>query len=157
MVRVAGVVCAVVACGLLAWAGVLALRPPPDPPPSPGTVATTELTVENAEQDLGAVPAGEHRVVFRVANRTDRPGAWVGGTTGCQAGSGCCLYFREATRVPVPPGETAEVGGLLAVGEGPFEYDGWLYLDEGGALRTARFKLTGVGVAPEGKSHAPAP
>jgi hypothetical protein len=156
MYRASSIVCAVATCGLLGWAGVLALRPSPAEPAPAEAGESGGLVVENAVQDLGVVPAGEHRVTFRITNPTNRPGEWVGGTTGCQAGRGCCLFFPGQSRMVVRPGETAEITGLLAAGDGPFEFDGWHYLDDGGQLRTVRFKLTGVGVAPE-KPHAPPP
>lgn len=157
--RLAGA-CVVAAAGLLGWAGYSAVSPPSAPDPvadgPPAGPDGSGLVVVNADQDLGELPLGAHRVVFRVANRSDRPGEVVGGTHGCRAG--CCFGLTDRTRVPVPPGETVEVAGELEVhAAGPVAFDGTLFLNDGGQLRWADYKLAGVGVAPGGKPHAPPP
>lgn len=112
--------------------------------------------MEDAEQELGERTLGEHPVVFRVANHTDRPGEVVGCASGCNAL--CCLEAEERGRVPVPPGQAAELVSKLNVRRaGPFEFEGKLYLNDGGHLRTVPLRVAGVGVAPKEKPHAPAP
>lgn len=130
MYRAAEMVCAVAACGLIAWAGYTAFRPPGgsdetvgEPAERPMDAGEPGLVVENAVQDLGELPVGEHPVVFRVANRTDRPGEIVGGASGCNPI--CCFYAQDRGRIPVPPGGAAELVSRVAVhSTGPFEYEG---------------------------------
>ena len=158
MFRILSVACAVAACGLLGWAGYTALHPPADLPVATDGAGPSEepagLVVDGAEQDVGERPVGEHPVTFRVTNRSGRPGEVVGYPGAC--GRGCCLFVRDADRRAVPPGETIEVVGELDVRRpGPFEFEGELYLDDGGQLRTVRVRITGVGVGPKGKPDAP--
>jgi hypothetical protein len=113
------------------------------------------LGVENAEQYLGEQPLGEHRVNFRVINRSDQPGEVIGYPGRC--GMSCCYFVREPLRRPIAPGEVIEVAGELGIRlTGPFVFEGPLYLNDGGQLRTVQLRITGVGVVPE-KPHAPPP
>lgn len=161
MFRTLSVVCAVAAAGLLGWAGYVALYPPAEeltpslpvgPPQEPAG-----LTVDGAEQDVGERPVGESAVSFRLTNRSGRAAELIGLPAGC--GPTCCFAPRQPVRMPVPPGEMVEVAGELDVRQpGPFKFEGALFLNDGGRLRTVRVKLTGVGVEPKReKPHAPPP
>jgi hypothetical protein len=160
MYRVAACVCAAIACVLIGWASYTAVRPQSDPD---GSLVADEhvapepdmgVVVENAEQDLGGRPVGESAVVFRIANRSDSPGEIVGYP--CACGRSCCFFPGSLGRRAVPPGETVQVAGAIDVRQpGAFEFEGTFFLNDGGVLRTVRVRLTGVGVAPEGKAHAP--
>ena len=161
MLRTSAIVCAFIATGLLAWSGYLAYRQTvaKDSAPNDGDSALQEtngLSVENAQQDLGERLVGEHPVVFRVTNHSNRQASVVGYPVAC--GLRCCLERKNEGRMPIPPGATVEVLGTLDVGEaGPFKFEGNLFLDDGGQLRTVRVKLTGVGIQPEGKPNATPP
>jgi hypothetical protein len=164
MYRASMVACVVAAIGLLGRAGYSALRPSVSTSEAAQSNGGSEnglepydrgLTVENAEQQLGERHVGEYEVVFRIANRSDQPGEVVGFPGSC--GAVCCFSVKGPDRRMIPPGETSVIVGNLDVRRpGPFTFDGKLYLNDGGRLRTVRLKITGVGVAPE-KPHAPPP
>ena len=161
MLRFAAIVCAFIATGLFAWSGYLVYRAPgaSDSTRIDGDSELQEtngLSVENAQQDLGERLVGEHSVVFRITNHSNRQASVIGYPVAC--GLRCCLERKNEGRMPVPPGATLEVLVVLDVVEsGPFKFEGNLFLDDGGQLRTVRVKLTGVGVQPEGKPHATPP
>src|SRR5262245_3203298 len=112
MYRASSLICAIVACGLLAYAGYSAYHEPTEvaalteTEAGPADVGDGYLVVENAEQNLGERQVGEHRVVFRVSNLSERPGEVVGGSSGCTAI--CCFQIQDLGRVPVPPGGFVE-------------------------------------------------
>jgi hypothetical protein len=152
MYRASAIVCAVAACGLLGWAAYSAYTAADDDSSVMGGEGS--LVVENAEQDLGELPVGEHVVVFRVINQSGQPAEVVGDPGQC--GPGCCFFLREPDRVLVPPGGTVEVAGNLEVRRPePFKFEGDLFLNDGGRLRTVRLKLTGVGVPARGQHATP--
>lgn len=162
MYRTAAFVCVLIAGTLLARFGYSVYVAseaiglvPNDGDAGAGRPAGRSLDVENAEQDLGNLPIGEHPVVFRVTNSSDQPGEVVGYPKRCDWG--VCLTAKEEGRVSVPPGATVTLAGTLTVTrKGPFEFEGDLYLSDGGRLQTVPLKITGTGV-PGGTPHAPPP
>ena len=163
MLRAFSIVSGIVACGLIGWAGYVAFRTPgaSDSIPNDGEIGTAQqdsdsLRVENAKQELGERPVGEHPVVFRITNHSSRQAGVVGLPAAC--GLRCCWVPKNQERLSIPPGATIEVLGMLDVRPpGPFEFEGALYLNDGGQLRTVRLKLTGVVVQPKGKPNATPP
>jgi hypothetical protein len=157
MFRLSAMACAISACALVIWAGYTAFSAAGPGLVGTGTGSTDEagLVVDNPEQDLGERPVGEHRVIFRVTNRSDRKAEVFGYPGRC--GNKCCYSSRHSERQNVAPGATVEVLGELEVFEtGPFEFEGNLFLNDGGQLRAVRFRLTGVGIPGE-KPNATTP
>ncbi len=155
MYRALAIVCAVAASVFLAWAGYSALRPSAHE--SDEAIANDErsLVVEEPERDLGKRMVGEHLLTIRVTNLSDGPAEVVGYPGSC--GGSCCFFVRESRRRTVPPGESIEIVGELDIRRpGPFEFEGNLFLNDNGLLRSVRLKLRGIGVPAE-KPNAPPP
>ncbi|MBA4065817.1 MAG: hypothetical protein C0501_19280 [Isosphaera sp.] len=110
------------------------------------------MEIESPEQDLGDHLVGQSEVVFRVTNPSDLPAEVVSVTEGC--GRMCCLKPMTADRLSIPPGGSAEVKcELVVIGPEPFEFTGYLYLNDNG-LRTVKIAVRGTGVRP-GAGNAP--
>ena len=166
MFRLLSIACAIVVVGLLGAAGYLAFRPSIGEYGSrmmdrqevvSHTVEVSDgLVVENARQYLGERSVGEVQILFHVTNRSDRGAEVVSNPSRC--GLQCCFTLHKPERIPVPPGKTIDMAGVLDVHRaGPFEFEANLYLEVGGQLRAVRLNLSGVGVEPGGKSNVPPP
>ena len=148
------------ACGFLGWGAILFLRTPTVENSLAITLSEPQgegvLTIEDPSRDLGEMFIGEHRIAFRLVNNFPRPVEVIGGTSGCRAS--CCFDLQNYERTLIRPGEIVDVFGNLGIhGLNAFEYHGAFYINDGGQLRVVPFKLTGVGVQPEGKPHATPP
>lgn len=155
MLRLLAIVCAVVTCGLLAWAGYTSFHPPASPATT-GETGEPGLIVEDPVREVGELPVGVHHITFRVTNRSDRPGEIVG--TSGQCGKGCCLRFPVSDRPTIAPGATIELVGELDIRwPVPLEVEGEVYLNDGGRLRVVPLRVTGTGVKPAGNANANPP
>lgn len=153
MIRAVSVAFALTAVGLAGWSAFLAFPSAADTTP-PGPAETgkraliaaqnDEIAIENAEEDKGNRPLGDHRVVFRITNRSANPSEILGASLACNPM--CCFEVTDAGRVAMAPGETTEIAGMLNVRRpGPFTFEGELYVNYGGQLRALRYKIIGVG------------
>jgi hypothetical protein len=70
MFRAASILCALAAVGLAGWALYEWRWPPPGP--------REPFILSPAEQDLGALPLGEHPVAFSITNPSSQPKRIIG-------------------------------------------------------------------------------